>query len=537
MMKWLAAILAFAAVIACGFHFLAEPETSSREMTTDGLDQVEGERRAARRTKSGDTSPGSESSGHEELEIPPRGWGVTARLVGDDGEALVQRKIEFTFGTSDIRKGTTDAKGRLSLVFTVHERRPPPGTALCLRTAGGGDDALYGAGDAAEERAEPVQDFGDIRLKRLPVLLAGRVVDPDGRGVEKVRLVFKPFEEATLDEGPVTSETGDDGHFEVRASWSRPREGVWVIAMGETILAKRQELTGGRLDHVIPVTLAGRVAVPFRTPNDVRAGTVRIFPVGSHRPEARGYVKRDEEAGCWRAEFEDVPVGRYEARIDFKFSTQVAGLIEVRAGETAETPMLEAGQAFRILRVRARTPAGEIIRVHTVAQCGKQTIRSDARDEDIILPRGPCRLTIKAQGSWREEVIDDPPDVVDVTLRPCIPVTFVTDAPLREACHFLVYVGEGIGGARLEPDARSAQATVVRHGTMELGVSVRIPIYGERLVDQITKKTRREVIGYEEYDVSPEDATVTILDTQAGQTVRVPVDAALLAEVYRQHDE
>lgn len=160
------------------------------------------------------------------------------------------------------------------------------------------------------------------------------------------------------------------------------------------------------------------------------------------------------------------------------------------------------------------------------AVCGDRIVRARGAEQRLVVPRGPCTLHIEPMNRYRTVVIENPPDTVVVELRPRLEVDVVTDVTLEEGTHLLVHLGEERAGGRIDAGETATRVHVGSTGRVPVSVSLRVPRYGER---SVRGERRREVVGYDEFEVSPPGAVVEIADVEGVQSVTAPIDSERLA--------
>lgn len=188
------------------------------------------------------------------------------RLLDGQGAPLARRTVnvrldqEMSVGESEL---ACDEAGRLLVDLPRHVGS---GDAAVLSVSIAPEDGAAGARARLPlpEGLQPgLNDVGDLTLTHDRPLLAGRVVSPDGTGLEGVEIGVAALRGADAggrwtEELPVSARTGPDGSFVVHGE--DPGTPLRVAARGERRRSRPVECAAGTLGLVLELQTTGDVA-------------------------------------------------------------------------------------------------------------------------------------------------------------------------------------------------------------------------------------------------------------------------------------
>lgn len=286
------------------------------------------------------------------------------RLLDGQGAPLAGREVVVRLDqemSTDESGMTCDEDGRLLVDLPRH--------------VGNGEDAVLQVSIAAQDGApgararlplpeglqRGINDLGDLTLGPDRPLVAGRVVTPDGTGLEGIEIGVAALHDAGGGEGwtqdlPVTAQTGLDGSFVVHGD--DPGVPLRVSARGERHRSRPVECAAGTQGLVLELERTGSVAGRVRLDDGVDPTQITVLlkpgesgKLQDHASQAR--TRLDAEGrfqvagltpGRWTLELSDSAGQRAVARLDD---------IDVPSGDLSRDPRLvEIDLRGRLAQVR-----------------------------------------------------------------------------------------------------------------------------------------------------------------------------------------
>lgn len=279
----------------------------------------------------------------------------TCRLIGLDGEPIPSQTLLWTVARpGDIHLTTrrTDLAGTLSFEITPRNQADDVVVTLVLRDH---DGTPRGAVRwPMPELMAAETDMGDVRLQEEPVLVAGRVVGPDGSPQPGVTVRAIAEYEIPSDHGSSTSssgigeryayqsaETDAEGRFTLR-EMNPARPGVTLFVETDATMRVKSALdfAVGTTDAVLELERAARLEGTFAPfPNEVRFdGTVRLVASdGTIQP-------LDLERNGPRFDTDGLPPGTYALEVLLWGSEEAVHRIDglaLEAGQVVRDPRLD----------------------------------------------------------------------------------------------------------------------------------------------------------------------------------------------------
>jgi hypothetical protein len=266
---------------------------------------------------------------------------VRFRLVDEEGLAIRNQSISCSTiltGAGFNRHGsapmTTDSEGRTEFIVTdLVDHRVPGTLALELQLERDGIE-LQNVLQLPAELKPGAQDLGDVVLRQMPILLAGRIMDSRGKAVAQARL------KVTHDEGPLLGAmvvkeyfaSKADGSFEILGSSAANQVRLHVThgsgiskqvvaAPGTQGLLVRLDpiyQIKGRLlldEGILPTSLMVRTAWPPEVPRDPqlpdwmpqdRPSSTGEFEVAMSQAQPVSVLVTDRASGAILTKFEQV---------------------------------------------------------------------------------------------------------------------------------------------------------------------------------------------------------------------------------------
>lgn len=321
----------------------------------------------------------------------------------------------------------TDAEGWASIPRAPGSLPVAPRLDLCLRSRDrdAQEDPLWSFASLSlpTTLAEgEVVVLGDVGLQRVPVLLAGTVVDPTGEPIPHARLDFRERHGEgpehrwyNLDEGRLRADA--QGRFRLRGARPPRALGLWVRAEGFEV-AELEDLPIGALDQLVVLERSGPPPP---------SGTLRVEVVLDEgipflelllRLQARGGRSRTPDWLPGRElAFDRLVPGIYDVSIETREGGLELGRIEgveVLAAKVAADPRLmpfDLRGTARAVTLRVVRPDGTPWRraqLVLVPEALDSQVRLRTDDEGLatcVLPRSIARARIG--GPDREPVLVD----------------------------------------------------------------------------------------------------------------------------------
>lgn len=193
------------------------------------------------------------------------------RLVTPDGEAIGRMELSAKLSTEpedDDPNRTwsrTGVDGRFMIRFDADP--PTPRTKLILNIVEPREDVVEDADRPSEvvvplpSPIPPSVDVGDVTVKRLPIVVAGRVVDSDGRGIPQAFVRPRRAEPGPQGDSywisNLGARTGVDGAFEIRGNTSETRLAVVAWSPGWACEAPIRFEAGARQIEIVMLKAGG----------------------------------------------------------------------------------------------------------------------------------------------------------------------------------------------------------------------------------------------------------------------------------------
>jgi len=384
---------------------------------------------------------------------------LCARILDPEGKALAETVLRTEIGDRRARIVTTtmktDAEGRVRIPVPEEFAKVPITWArIALQEQ---------RGALVAKPATPIQwtggdlDLGDLRCAEAPLIVAGRLVDDDGKPVrggelgltqqrganwkdarnEWLRILTPPQVDAV-------TQRNEDGSFEIRGTLpkeSSPKEPVLLLARHPEFAPQPPiEFKPGQKDVAIVLTRGGEVRAEFLCASQsvVKQLQVTLRPETGNKASELGTSLRPlaEDASRARAGWSRIPEGRYELIVRSQQSGErihsLAGIAVPRTG-TASDPRLgeidlrPLAQHYTVQIVDASGAKAQVWgSVSFESPEGKRTVQlSDGTATFASGARG-IETTVQAQG-LRTKTVHLEPGETKVTQSPGLSVVVRCD--------------------------------------------------------------------------------------------------------------
>ena len=474
---------------------------------------------------------------------------LTGRLLLPSGKPAARVSLRWTLetkneGNSSSSSSTleTDEKGRFR--FTLEDGKFHGGTRTLtlLLTRGGGGKPLEAKVDLSREFYPGENDLGDVRLAGLPLLLAGKVVDPKGKPIQGARVLVQ--EKRTFDpEGKhffwdpipkLSTRTDKEGRFAVVGE-SQSSELMVSAVKFPWVQAKWVHVSPGEEGLVLVLRKGGTVKASFLVEPGfpLRKLQMGLYQSGE-KPIRRGWFSRKtrENLVSWTG----LTPGTYDLKI-FPMSpkdplVEIPGIL-VEAGKEARDPRLkeiDLRGKIQALDLELFGPRGERVRSATIHLEGKESVSIWFRPgRPLLLRPGKDHTLLIWTSRYKPKRVPVTGKKMKVVLDEGykIRLIYTGEAPLPEA-PFSLGVDLRIlsGGKRRNRPFFSGPLSSLyfrKDGTVE----GRIPLPGKYRILWLLKKTRGS--GWSSSGLSvPKPPVLEVRDVPGVQTFRVSLPAKIL---------
>lgn len=364
------------------------------------------------------------------LTVTPEILRFRCRPIGPDGEGLPDRGFHFRFPAG--RPSLTirsDAEGIL------HGGFDPRG----FRTPGKLDGELVLVDGGHDRARAPVEfdlpdlgtvvvpdlgliDLGDLRLEQLPLLVSGRIVDEDGRGLAGIGPRVQPVDARRpsaglryggfIGHGVVSDE---DGRFEIRGVATKPDVLVTIGAPGRVGVDRTLPRGSAEAEFVLvrQARIRGRLLRTGPWADEALAIEVldrdgRRLELGSCGPDGRFDLDLVPTSYLGLAATLHDPVAGDDL-LDQARRQSLAGEFRVVPGEIMDLGELPIDLRARRIRFefggldQARDKARLVIRdLESGLVCRRWDLVPGLQSLEVIVPRLPVEVMVEAEGLARE---------------------------------------------------------------------------------------------------------------------------------------
>ncbi len=263
---------------------------------------------------------------------------ISVRLVDTDGKPITNETVSVAFVNperADVRAMKTDGAGRLKLIIQEHFGDDHNIELYLLRR----DRNPAGAQKTFRERPSRSQDLGDIRLEKEPIVLAGTVVDPDGKPLSGVLIeasgMFSRSSRSSSGSRKYTGfskKTDAQGRFEIRhLSGEIP---PFEIRLKGWCLASTLDFGVGDKDVKIVLEQAGSILASVKNPP--HDGNIYL------RLEGQGEQKHVWIPKSGKITISDLAPGRYSLSLSGDSGAlHMVEDLHVKEGEALKDPRVQ----------------------------------------------------------------------------------------------------------------------------------------------------------------------------------------------------